>query len=176
WQYGRPWIEGLNSGDPSGARYWATTLPLEPPDIGIDHLTAEARQILERQYATIEITDSVAFMGGHQAALVRGYQGELQDAVEALEGEILDTVDADHNMTAILDTIAAGELLARRQDMATNQVLSHTLEQLLARSKRLRDTEAATMNMQLATWRDGSAANQAFVAGSSEALRSWRQP
>lgn len=176
WQYGRPWIEGLNSGDPSGARYWATTLPLEPPDTGTAHLTAVAREALERQYATIEITDSVAFMGGHQAALVRGYHGELQDAVNALERDVLDSMDDEHNMTAILDTIAAGELLARRQDMATNQVLSHTLEQLLARSKRLRDTEAAAMNMQLVTWRDSSAANRALVAGASEALRTWRQP
>ena len=52
-------------------------------------------------------------------------------------------------MTAILDKVAAGELLGRRQDIATNQLLSHALEQLLARSKRLRDTEAATMNMRL---------------------------
>ena len=52
-------------------------------------------------------------------------------------------------MTAILDKVAAGELLGRRQDMASNQLLSHALEQLLARGKRLRDTEAATMNMQL---------------------------
>ena len=58
-------------------------------------------------------------------------------------------------MTAILDKVAAGELLGRRQDMASNQLLSHALEQLLARSKRLRDTEAATINMQLVTWRDG---------------------
>ena len=81
-----------------------------------------------------------------------------------------------HEMTAILDKIAGGELLARRQDMATNQLLSHALEQLLARGKRQRDTEAATMNMQLVTWRDGRAANDAFVAGTGDALRTWRQP
>ena len=46
-------------------------------------------------------------------------------------------------MTAILDKVAAAELLGRRQDMAANQLLSHALEQMLARSKRLRDTEAA---------------------------------
>ena len=79
-------------------------------------------------------------------------------------------------MTAVLDKIAAGELLARRQDMAGNQLLSHALEQLLARSKRERDTEAATINMQLTTWREGQAANEAFVAGTGDALRTWRQP
>ncbi|MBI2828344.1 MAG: hypothetical protein HYX77_03610 [Acidobacteria bacterium] len=79
-------------------------------------------------------------------------------------------------MTAILDKVASGELLARRQDMAANQLLSHALEQLLARSKRLRDTEATTINMQLVTWRDGRGANNAFVAGTGDALRTWRQP
>ena len=61
-------------------------------------------------------------------------------------------------------------------DMAANQLLSHTLEQLLARSKRLRDTEATTMNMQLVRWRDGRQANEAMAAGTGEALRVWRQP
>ena len=60
--------------------------------------------------------------------------------------------------------------------MAANQLLSHALEQLLARSKRLRDTEAASLNMQMLTWRDGDAANRAFRAGAGDALRTWRQP
>ena len=100
-------------------------------------------------YATIEITDSVAQMGGHQVGLMRGYHGQLQQAMQALEDDVLNGLPRYHEMTAILDKVAAGELLARRQDMAANQLLSHALEQLLARSKRLRDTEAATMNMQL---------------------------
>jgi len=79
-------------------------------------------------------------------------------------------------MTAVLDKVAAGDLLARRQDMATNQLLSHALEQLLARSKRLRDTEASVMNMQLTTWREAAAVNEAFVTGTDDALRTWRQP
>ena len=68
------------------------------------------------------------------------------------------------------------ELLGRRQDTAANQLLSHALEQLLARSKRLRDTEAGNVNMQLLMWRDGPAVNDAFVRGAADALRSWRQP
>jgi hypothetical protein len=41
-----------------------------------------------------------------------------------------------HEITAVLDKIAGGQLIARRQDMAVNQLLSHMLEQLLARGKR----------------------------------------
>jgi conjugal transfer/entry exclusion protein len=176
WAYGRPWIQGLNSGDATGAAYWATTTPLERPDVLPARLTGAARRAFERQYATVEITDSVATMGGHQVGLIRGYHGQLQDAVRALENDVVNGSPRYHEMTAILDKIAAGELLGRRQDMAANQLLSHALEQLLARSKRLRDTEAATMNMQLVAWRDSRAANQAFVAGAGDALRTWRQP
>jgi len=50
------------------------------------------------------------------------------------------------------------------------------VEQLLIEGKRARDSEAAAMNMRLVTWRDGRAANDAFVAGSAAALRTWRQP
>lgn len=176
WTYGRSWLHGLNSGDPTGAAYFATTVPLMRPTTTPATLTAGARRALERQYATIEITDSVAMMGGHQVALARGYHGRLQEAVQALESDVLSGLLRYHEMTAILDKIAAGELLGRRQDMVSNQLLSHALEQLLARSKRLRDTEATTMNMQLVTWRDAPTANAAFVAGTGEALRTWRQP
>lgn len=176
WEYGRAWIQALNSGDATGAAYLSTALPLLRPSVMPSRLSAGARQALERQYATIEITDSVAMMGGHQVALARGYHGQLQEAVQALEGDVLNGLSRYHEMTAILDKIAAGELLARRQDMLSNQLLSHALEQLLARSKRLRDTEASTMNMQLVTWRDARAVNDAFVAGSGDALRTWRQP
>jgi len=176
WSYGRPWLQGLNSGDPAGTAYWATTLPLERPTTLPAGLSSAARRVLERQYATIEITDSVAMMGGHQVGLMRGYHGQLQRAVQDLEGDVLNGLERYHEMTAILDKVAAAELLGRRQDMAANQLLSHALEQMLARSKRLRDTEAATMNMQLVTWRDGRGANEALVAGTGDALRTWRQP
>jgi len=176
WEYGRPWIQALNSGDATGEAYRATTLPLLRPTGMPSRLPASARRAVEQQYATIEITDSVASMGGHQVGLARGYHGWVQEAVQALEGDVLNGLLRYHEMTAILDKIAAGELLGRRQDMLSNQLLSHALEQLLARSKRLRDTEAATMNMQLTTWRDGRAANEAFVAGTGDALKFWRQP
>ena len=176
WEYGRPWIQALNSGDATGAAYLSTALPLLRPTTTPAHLTAAARRTLERQYATIEIADSVAMMAGHQVALSRGYHGRLQTAVQALENDVLSNLLGYHEMTAVLDKVAAGELLARRQDMAANQLLSHALEQLLSRSKRQRDTEAATINMQLTSWRDGRAANQAFVAGTGDALRTWRQP
>jgi len=174
--YGRTWLQGLNSGDPRGAAYLAAARRLERPGALLQRLPPAARRAVENAYATIEITDSVAQMGGHQVSLVRGYNGLLQNAVDFLEGDVLNGLLRFHEMTAILDKIAAGELLGRRQDTATNQVLSHTLEQLLAQSKRRRDTEAANMNMRLLGVLDGRAASAAVVDGAAYDLRSWRQP
>lgn len=175
WSFGRQWVSALNSGDPTGAAYLSTALPLVAP-VFPSVLSAAARRLFERQYATVEIADSVAMMGGHQVGATRGYHDDLQQAVQALERDVLATPSAYHELTAILDKVAAGELLGRRQDMAANQLLSHAVEQLLARSKRQRDTEAAALNMQLVTWRDGDAANRAFRAGVGTALATWRQP
>lgn len=176
WEYGRSWLEGLNTGDPLGAAYGATVLPLERPGDALARLTPAARRMFEGQYSTIEITDSAAQMGGHQVALTRGYYDRLQGAVQALESDVLNSSPEYHEMTAVLDKIAAGELLARRQDTATNQLLSYVLEQLLVRAKSSRDTEATAINMQVGTWRDSHDANESFVAGTGDALRAWRQP
>ena len=175
WPYGESWLQGMTSGDATGDLYLRSALPLEPPAARLAQLPSAARQAFERRLATVEVTDAVAMMGGHQVSLVRGYHDRLQQAVQDLQGDVLSTATGYHEMTAVLDKVAAAELLARRQDMAANQLLSHVLEQLLARSKRSRDTEASTLNMQLVTWRDGQAANAAFVAGTGDALRAWRQ-
>jgi hypothetical protein len=176
WTAAQRWLQGLNGGDPSGAGYTATTVPLERPTNLPASLGAVARRLLERQYATVEIADSVAMMGGHQVGALRGYHDQTATAVQALEDDVLNGLLRYHEMTAILDKVAAGELVGRRQDMAANQLLSHALEQLLARGKRQRDTEALSMNMQLTTWRDGRAVNAAMAQGTGQALRTWRQP
>ena len=106
WDFGRPWIQALNSGDPTGSAYFSTALPLLRPTIAPPTLSAAARQMLQRQYATVEITDSVATMGGHQVALARGYHGQLQNAVESLQNDVLNPGSQYHEMTAILDKIA----------------------------------------------------------------------
>lgn len=176
WAYGSPWLQGLNGGDHRGVLYRQTTRPLERPASLLLQLPPAARRAVENAYATIEITDSAAQIAGHQVALVRGYSGPLQQATQALEADVLDPRSRFHEMTAILDKVAAGGLLARRQDNATNQLLSHALEQLLVRSKRLRDTEAATMNMRLLGLRSGRTAGTNLISGAADDLRTWRQP
>jgi conjugal transfer/entry exclusion protein len=176
WQYGTPWLQGLNGGDLRGLLYKQTVRPLTVPGSVLQSLPLPARRAVENAYATIEITDAVAQIAGNHVALVRGYNGPLQQATEALQNDVLDPRSRYHELTALLDKVAAGTLIARRQDNATNQLLSHVLEQLLVRGKRVRDTETAAMNMRLGSLRDGRQAGTTLISGAANNLRSWRQP
>jgi hypothetical protein len=176
WLYGTPWLQGLNTGDAGGELYRQVSRPLQRPGTALDGLPLDAQRAIQNSYATIELTDSIAEIAGHQVALVRGYSDRLQQLTQDLESDILNPSSRYHEMTAVLDKVAAGELLGRRQDMATNQLLSHALEQLLARSKRMRDTEAATMNMRLLGMRDGRTAGTNLIVGAADDLRAWRLP
>jgi hypothetical protein len=176
WEYGRTWLEGLNSGDPTGIAYQAVARALDAPGHLLGSLPPSARRAVEQAYATVEITDAIAQAGGHQVGLARDYSRRLQRAIDALDADVTATDPRTHELTAILDKVAAGTLIARRQDMAANQLLSHTLEQLLARSKRLRDSEAAAMNMRLGALRSARAAGASVVRGAADDLKTWRQP
>jgi hypothetical protein len=177
WAYGAPWLTALNSGDARGDLYaQIARIMRRPPAAVLAGLPPDARRTIEDAYATIEITDSIAQRGAHQVALVRRYGDRLQDVVRVLENDILSPVRAFRHLTAVLDKIAAGELVGRRQDTASNQLLSHALEQLLAQAKRRRDTEVATMNMRLVAMQRGREVGRSYIEGSAEALRSWRQP
>jgi hypothetical protein len=130
--------------------------------------------VFEAAYATVQITDALTRAAGH-VGLARVYGQQLERAIDALERVVMSTAPQQHEMTAVLEKVAAGALIGHRQDMAINQMLSHRVEQLLARGKRLRDTEAAAMNMRLGGMRDGRAASSAIVRGASEDLRVCRQ-
>src|SRR5712691_9512962 len=64
WAYARPWLQGLNTGDPTGAAYGQITRTLERPLGVLQHLPPTARRAVESAYATIEITDAVAHRSG----------------------------------------------------------------------------------------------------------------
>ena len=176
WAYGGPWLRGLNSGDPDGSAFRQTVRKVERPGAALERLSPAARHAIEQAYATVEVTDSVAMMGGHQLGAIRAYSGRLQHAIDGLESDVLNQLPRFHEITTILDKVAGGELIGRRQDMATNQLLSHALEQLLARSKRLRDADVAAMNMRILGIRDGHAASAGIIRGAANDLRTWRQP
>jgi hypothetical protein len=125
--------------------------------------------------ATLDGTDAADIAAINESGHLRLNGRRELAAIEILETTVLDP-SQEQSAAAVLDKISGASLIAGRQRQARTQLLAGIVEQLLTDTKRARDADAAAMNMQLTTWRDGQAANDAFVAGTSEALRSWRQP
>jgi hypothetical protein len=171
-----PYNDALIFGDAAGGAYVELTHRLLSAADGLARLPAHARQTVLARLATIQLTDAAAIAATHDTGQLR-YNGRKRElpAIDALEAHVIDPSN-EQSATAVLDKISGAGLIAARQRQARAQLLAGIVEHLLIDNKRARDAEATAMNMQLVTWRDGRAANEAFVAGTGDALRNWRQP
>lgn len=166
----------LNYGDASGNAYRDVTVPLLGAGGLLDEeMAPDAVRDFAARLATIDVADAVAISATNDTGHVRYNGRREQDAIDVLESDVIDP-SQDQSATAVVDKLSGATLIGVRQRQARAQLLVGIVEQLLVDSKRERDTEAATMNMQLTTWRESQAANTAFVSGASDALRRWRQP
>lgn len=168
------YLDALNYGDRSGMAYLALVERLTPSP-RLAQLTPAARRAMASRLATIDLADAVLIAGGHGTGQVRSIGRRELDAIDALERDVVNP-SLEQSTTAVLDKISGASLVGARQRQARIQLLTGVLEQLLLDTKQLRDADAAVMNAQLTTWRDKALADAAFVAGSGDALRTWRQP
>ena len=174
--YAHPYNDALIFGDSSGSAFTELSQRLLADAGLLDRLEPGARRLLQARLATVNLTDAAAIAATHGSGQLRliGRKSELQ-AIAALEGDVIDPSN-DQSTTAVLDKISGATLIGARQRQARIKLLVGVVEQLLVDSKRARDTDTAALTMQMVTWRDGRAAAKAFVAGSGDALRTWRQP
>jgi hypothetical protein len=174
--YAQPYNDALIFGDSAGAAFVDLSQPLLSDARLLDRLDAAARRRMEARLATVNLADAGAIAGTHGTGQLRllGRRNELQ-AIDALERDVIDP-SSDQSTTAVLDKVSGAALIGARQRQARIQLLVGVVEQLLVDTKRARDTDMAALTMQMVTWRDGRAVNEAFVAGSGDALRTWRQP
>jgi hypothetical protein len=174
--YAQPYNDALIFGDSSGSAFTELSHRLLADTGLLARLDPQARRLLQARLATVNLTDAAAIAATHGSGQLRllGRKNELQ-AIDALEGDVIDP-SSEQSTAAVLDKISGASLIGARQRQARIQLLVGMVEQLLIDSKRARDTDTAALAMQMVTWRDGRAAGRAFVAGSGDALRTWRQP
>jgi hypothetical protein len=165
----------LNYGDPSGAGYEVVRHPVIAATEAVGRLTPAARQAVTAWLATLNVADATIIAGTNDSGQLRFNGRRELAAIDGLEAHVIDPSN-QQSATAVLDKISGAVLIGARQRQARTQLLAAVVEQLLTDNKRARDAETASINMQLSTWRDRRAANEAFAAGSGDALRTWRQP
>jgi hypothetical protein len=167
--------DALIFGHAEGAAYLSVIRPLLASHGMLDPLTPTARRLLASQLATIELEDATAVAGTHQTGQIRfnGRKRELP-AIDLLEKHVVDP-SQEQSATAVLDKISGATLIGARQRQARVGLLAAILEQLLVDSKRVRDADAASMNMQLGELR--AAVNSgSLLEGAGDQLEAWRQP
>lgn len=161
-------------GDAAGAGWVAGTDALEAATVWLGRLNPTARRAILARLATVEAADAVGISALNDTGQLRFNGRRELVAINALEADVVDP-SQDQSTSAVLDKLSGAALIGTRQRQARTQLLAGVLEQLLVDSKRARDAETGTLNMQIEQWRVGRAANEAFVAGSGDALRAWRQ-
>jgi len=173
--YANNYHAALNYGDALGAAYQGVTQQMLSAGDVMRRLSAPAQRALVARLATVEAADATAIAATHNSGSLR-YNGRRElAAIDALETDVIDP-SLEQSTTAVLDKISGAVLIGARQRQARAQLVAAVVEQLLVDNKRARDTETTAINMQLVTWRDAHVANEAFVSGSADALRTWRQP
>jgi hypothetical protein len=174
--FARDYHAALNYGDASGQAYLGVTVPLlDVSPVTEDGVDGRALRDFASRLATINVADATAISATNDAGQVR-YNGRRElDAIDHLQSDVIDP-SQDQSATAVIEKLSGASLIGARQRQARADLLVGIVEQLLVDSKRSRDTEASLMNMQLTTWRSGRTANDAFVSGTGDALRTWRQP
>lgn len=175
--YANPYDAALNYGDSTGHGFEQVARSRVDAAHALAAIAeaGDAEPAVLAQLATLDAADSTLITGTDQTGHLR-YNGRQElAAIDALQHDALEG-SSSQSATAVLDTISGATLVRARQQQARLQFLTAVVEQLLVDNKRARDTEAATMNMQLERLRSGPAANHAVIAGATDALRSWRQP
>lgn len=170
-----PYHAALNYGDEGGTAYLGVTHPVLPADQALSRLPPTARRSIAARLATLNASDAAIIAATHQSGQTRLNGRRELRAIDGLEQDVTNGT-LEQSTTAVLDKISGAVLIGARQREARGQLLTGVVEQLLIETKRARDADAAAMNMQLVTWRDRAAANEALLAGTGDALRTWRQP
>jgi len=175
--FARDYHAALNYGDSTGTAYLGVTEPLlAVDDEGVlGHVVGTAWRALTARLATVNLADAVAISATNDNGRLRYNGRREQAAIGVLERQVIDPSN-EQSATAVLDKISGAALVGARQRQARTQFLMDIVEQLLVDTKRARDADTTALNMQIVTWRDSKAANDAFVAGTGEALTTWRQP
>jgi len=168
----------LDRGDQMGAAYAAAArqrVAVGDAFARFGEDDVEAENALRSALATLDIAASAIIAGTDQTGRIRGNRRSEENAIAALEGDVVDP-NLEQSATAVLDKVSAAGLIRARQQETRLELLTALTEQLLVDAKRNRDTEAAAMNMQLGRLTRGRAVAASLLAGSADDFRTWRQP
>ena len=172
--YAQRLLAALNTGDVTGAAYRGTVRPLDAPTDVIGRMPADMQSRLATQYATIELSDSMARLAIDQTGSARADGPLTLQAIRNVEHDAVNPDDAFHTQTALLEKIDSALAIELRLSEQTNQFQLTALEHAIVDNKRKRDAEASLMNATIRQWRYGKAYGDDLFRRTATNIDTWR--
>jgi hypothetical protein len=179
--YATAYEDALNLGDPDGLAYEGVVRSRTTADEVLATLrdsSPDAADAIAAELATLDVADSTLMTATDANGRLRSAGKKDMKAVDALEQDVTNGTPTQ-STSAVLDKLSAATLIETRQKQSRLAFLTAMIEQLAVDNKRSRDTEVATLNMQLARLRASTECGTpcpGLLSGSADALRAWRQP
>jgi hypothetical protein len=169
-------LAALNGGASAASAYRGAVDPLDSIADVLAKVPAAVRARLNARYAALGVSDGVAQMSLQQAGAGRAAGPTVLRAIQAMEDDALSGPDEYHSQTALLNKINGASVLGLRIAEHGNQLMVHTVEQLLLDNVRKRQAEAELMNAHVYQWRYGVRYGAEMFDKTAHRLDSWRQP
>jgi hypothetical protein len=170
-------MDAIDHGDPRGAAYErvAGHVPFYPADV-IASLPPATRQRVAASVGGVMATDGWAQLAIH--TLGQGREGGLAStrALDALQRDFTSDDRADNGSIAVLQEIAAADLLTSRDNQIANQTLSSVLEAAVVRHLRLRDALASALNVDIERRQNYPTVAKLANQDTSRLIQGWRLP
>lgn len=142
-----PLMTALDVGDPSGAAYMGSVVPLAryPADI-VSRLRGTQLQHIAREYGTVIMADGFGRVAVEMTSDGRWHSRRALEALAALQADLLNPDEEFNGNIAMLQKSLGTRLISARTVGVGNQLLAGLVEGRLTAQKMRRDVEARRLN------------------------------
>jgi hypothetical protein len=113
-------------------------------------LTADQQNTIDRNYATVELSDGASVTTLETLGALRGTASAVENAISQLEEDSLSDVPELNTEVGVLNKINAAALINIRNSQDSNKLLASLLEHDLIQAKAHRDAQTQSFNHEIA--------------------------
>jgi hypothetical protein len=142
-----PLATALDLGDPQGAAYLGSVIPLEQyPSQVVARLPTSQRDRIARDYANILMADGFGRVAVQTSSDGRWHSRRALEALAALQSDLLNPSAEYNGNIGMLQKTTGARLISARTTGVGNHLLASLLEAALTRAKIARDADARRIN------------------------------
>jgi hypothetical protein len=170
------WTRAINSGFGALDGYLRAVEHLSAYGPAFARIPADQLDRAKSAYAAVELSDAASIHGIEVAGSQRAKAAEATAAIDALERVTLSDAEELNTEMAVLNKINAAGIMTLRSSQDGNQLLVALLEQSVAEAKARRDAQVSAINADIACRLYARDLGINGIAGTTDAIASFRMP